>query len=252
MRRDVWRAPFVLYVTERFLQRRYPTQGVAGSGSDVEIGELDESVLARRLARCAGDRGVLVFGHVGSLSTRSKGLHTLLKALRMAKETLPRFELRVLGPGDPGPWDAMVQRLGLDGHVRFDGVIPAGSPVFSWLDDIDLYFQPSFQEGLPRALIEAMSRACPALGSTAGGIPELLDSDCLHKPGDEAALARLIITRAENRNWLMAQAMRNFEVSKRYVGSVVQQARREFWLAFRLYVLQHRSFIQSAAKPCSR
>lgn len=173
----------------------------------------------------------------------------LLKALRLAKERLPRIELRVLGPGYRRPCTAVVQKLGLDGHVRLDGVIPAGSPVLSWLDQIDLYLQPSFQEGLPRALIEAMSRGCPALGSTAGGIPELLDAECLHRPGDHRALARLIVLRAGDRNWLIAQARRNFEVFKRYARTVTQQTRREFWSAFSSYARQYRGFTQPVAKP---
>lgn len=76
MRHDVRRVPFALYVTSRFLQDRYPTQGVAASASGVEIGGCDESVLARRLARLGRGAGIFVLGHVGSLSNRWEGLHT--------------------------------------------------------------------------------------------------------------------------------------------------------------------------------
>lgn len=55
--------------------------------------------------------------------------------------------------------------------------------VLEWIDSLDIYIQPSMQEGLPRALIEAMSRACPAIGSSTGGIPELLPSDAILKEG---------------------------------------------------------------------
>ena len=80
----------------------------------------------------------------------------------------------------------------------FNGVLPSGQPVLNWLDDIDIYVQPSFQEGLPRALVEAMSGGRPAFASTTGGIPELLPADCLHCPGDAARLGASIARAAED------------------------------------------------------
>ncbi|MFR9276345.1 glycosyltransferase [Finegoldia magna] len=46
--------------------------------------------------------------------------------------------------------------------------------VQEWMDKVDIYIQPSLQEGLPRSVIEAMSRGCLVLGARTG-IPELLD-----------------------------------------------------------------------------
>ena len=93
----------------------------------------------------------------------------------------------------------------------------------AWLDAVDLYVQPSRQEGLPRGTLEAMSRACPALGSTAGGLPELLEPECLHKPGDAAGLGALITRAAGDRDWQRRQAQRNFEVARRYTKPVLDQ-----------------------------
>lgn len=53
------------------------------------------------------------------------------------------------------------------------------SEVFSWLDSIDIYVQPSFMEGLCRSIVEAMSRACPVICTNVGGNYELVSSDCL-------------------------------------------------------------------------
>jgi hypothetical protein len=58
------------------------------------------------------------------------------------------FEFRVIGAGDPRPWTVLAERLSLDGLVRFCGTLPTGRPVFEWLDEIDVYLQPSLQEGL--------------------------------------------------------------------------------------------------------
>ena len=66
-----------------------------------------------------------------------------------------------------------------------------------YYDSIDIYVQPSKQEGLPRAVIEAMSRGCPVLGTDIAGIPELIQERCLFKKGSVKsfinAVERLLI-----------------------------------------------------------
>jgi glycosyltransferase involved in cell wall biosynthesis len=104
--------------------------------------------------------------------------------------------------------------------------------VIDWLDDVDLYLQPSFQEGLPRAMVEAMSRACPAIGSTAGGIPELLPPECLVRPGDAAELRRLICEIANDTERQSSLAQRNFQIAKGFNSDVLNAQRTAFWKRF--------------------
>lgn len=228
-RRQLRRAPFSLYVTERFLQRRYPPGGHTAGVSDVWI-ELDAEALDRRLARIATQPRPLVIGTIAALLP-FKGFDTLFAALASARAGLPPFEVRVLGAGDVDQYRGMADAAGVGGEVRFEGTLPAGGPVLQWLDGIDVYVQPSRQEGLPRAMVEAMSRACPVVGSTAGGIPELLDDDCVHKPGDAAALARLLVVAADP-DRQRAQAARNAEVAARYAPDVLDARRKQFFRAF--------------------
>ena len=230
-RRVVRRAPFVLYVTQQFLQRRYPTRGRRVGCSDVELPELDRAVLERRLERTsAGDP--FRIGTIAALTVRFKGIQTALKALGRIEESLPPFEFHVLGAGDPAPWRELAAQHGVAAETQFDGTLPPGEPVREWLDSIDLYVQPSFQEGLPRGLVEALSRACPALGSTAGGIPELLEPGCLHAPGDAERLGELVVRAAADRAWRAAQAHRNFEVAGRYTKEELDRVRAGFWDGF--------------------
>lgn len=231
-RRAVARAPFVLYVTEEFLQARYPCEAGRTVGcSDVQLPPPDPSVLERRLDDIRGGGAVLTFGLIGSLTTRVKGIQTALSALSEVRSRLPDFRFRILGQGDPELWREAATRHGLGDVVAFEGTRPAGEPVLEWLDKIDVYLQPSFKEGLPRALVEAMSRGCPAIGSTAGGIPELLPDDVLHTPGDSAGLARRLLD-ASDREWRLAQARRNWERSLDYAPAALEDRRRLFWEQF--------------------
>jgi glycosyltransferase involved in cell wall biosynthesis len=229
----------VLYVTRQFLQRRYPTSGHAVTVSNVEIGAVDPPVLERRLLRIEQRSGPLILGLIGAIGNEIKGLRTTLEALARTRDALPSFEFRVLGPGDARPWEELAARHGLADAVRFCGVLPSGAPVLDWLDEVDIYLQPSFKEGLPRATIEAMSRACPAIGSTAGGIPELLAAECLHPPGDAAQLGRLLVRAATDSAWQRDQARRNFQHAGAYAGEVLDARRRTFWRQFARQASQH-------------
>ena len=234
-RRVVRRAPYAVYVTERFLQRRYPARGRTAGVSDVELPDLDPAVLERRLERIHARPRPFRFGIVAALGVRFKGIQTALEALAAARGRLPSFELRVLGAGDPEPWRALARRHGVEGQTFFDGTLPPGEAVLGWLDQVDLYLQPSFQEGLPRALVEALSRGCPALGSTAGGIPELLPVECLHAPGDARRLAEMVASVADDPQWLARRAAEGFETAKLYRRPVLEQRRAAFWQDFASY-----------------
>lgn len=233
MRHAVARAPFALYVTERFLQGRYPNRGGRTVAcSNVVIPEPDPAVRERRLARIGKEDGPFVFGLIGSLKTRYKGIQTVLRALRQVRDRLPAVEFRVLGAGDAAPWRREAQQLGVADLVRFDAPLPGGQPVYDWLDEVDVYLQPSLHEGLPRALIEAMHRGCPALGSRCAGIPELLDDRCLVRPGDHRALAGLMLEASADAGWRRHAATRNWEAARPYAAGRLAEKRRRFWQAF--------------------
>jgi glycosyltransferase involved in cell wall biosynthesis len=230
-RRRVGRSGFAVYETQSFLQGRYPSRGRAVGCPIVELPVVDDSVLQQRLDRIDAWTPPFTIGLIGALSVGFKGIDTAIEALRREREHLPAFELRVLGAGDPGRWRRLAGEAELADQVHFDGVLPSGEPVNRWLDAVDLYIQPSFQEGLPRGTLEAMSRGCPAVSSTAGGLPELLPSDCLHRPGDAERLGALI-RRALDRDWQVEQAKRNFDVARRYTKPELDRVRNDFWQEF--------------------
>jgi len=78
-------------------------------------------------------------------------------------------------------------------------------------------------------MIEAMARSLPCIGSTVGGIPELLPSEDLVPPGDVVALAskiREVVTDSER----MAQmSARNLEKAKDYTDQVLCDRRNQFY-----------------------
>jgi glycosyltransferase involved in cell wall biosynthesis len=238
----VKKSSHVIYVSEEFLQDRYPAKGVQVGCSDVNILEVSEKVLKERLSKI--ERGFvnrhIKFGLIGSLNVDYKGHETAIKALAAIKNKLPPFKLRLLGDGNNKKWHALAEKYGIADSIEFCGTLPSGDPVLNWIDETDIYLIPSLQEGLPRALVEAMSRGCPALGARTGGIPELLPEDCLHKKRNWKKLSADIIRLVNDSKMLKKYASGNFNLAQNYLKEVLDKRRAEFWTDFRRDIISNK------------
>jgi glycosyltransferase involved in cell wall biosynthesis len=233
------RAKFAIYVTQHYLQHRYPCGGHLGSASNVELTPTKDGVLSQRLSKNYKSCDQLfVFGMIGSLVNKYKGLHIALRALKQLKDGGYNVQLKVLGGGRLEYWKEYAGSMGLADSLQLDGVLPSGEAVSNWLDSLDIYIQPSFQEGLPRALIEAMSRGLPSLGSSCGGIPELLEKNFLHKPGDAKTLASQMAKLINDKSLRQESSERNFEEAKKYDRERVEAKRHAFWASFAEHVIK--------------
>jgi glycosyltransferase involved in cell wall biosynthesis len=230
-RRAIASAPLALYVTSSWLQRRYPTKGEIICASDVVLLPMSADALSRRQARLGmlANGGHPVLGTIASLHTRSKGVQTALRALASLRLSGLSLEYRVLGSGSVEPWHQLAVKLGVADLVAFDGTRSAGKGVSAWLDDIDIHLQPSFQEGLPRATIEAMGRGVACIGSTCGGIPELLPPERLHRPGDVEGLRSRIRQLATDPGALAAASRADRETARQFDRATLESRRRDFY-----------------------
>ena len=138
-------------------------------------------------------------------------------------------EYRLAGGGDPTALRELAQRLGVAEQVVFVGSLPHDA-VFSWLDGLDLYIQPSLQEGLPRALIEAMSRGLPAFAAHTGGMPELLGDACIFAKKDVCGIVRLLDACTPERMAAMAEC--NFAAAQAFEKETLARKRTQFYAAF--------------------
>ena len=227
----------VMYVTEKFLQSRYPTDGLANFASNVEIPSTPESVLKKRLAKIKKHDGSFHIGLIGNYGNGLKGLGVAIEAL---KNLDADFQFHILGKGNPQQWEDKLENAGLQTRVYFHGTLPGGAAVLEWLDKLDLYIQPSFHEGLPRALIEAMSRGLPALASDAGGSAELLPLQYIHKKGDAKKLRQDLLNFACNSSMMAEAAENNFKKAQDYTKDVLAPRRAEFWSDFKNIIAENK------------
>ena len=222
----------VAYVTRGALQARYPARpdSFVTYYSSVDLGGDAMAATPRVHARVPGALTAPRLVTVGQLEQRYKGTDVLLGALRRLVELGLDARLVVVGEGRERPWlEALAGQLGVAGRVRFAGLLPAGEAVRAELDAADLFVLPSRAEGLPRALIEAMARALPAIGSNVGGIPELLPGDALVPPGDEQALAQAIAAAMRDPAWLDRMSHDNLARAQSYRADVLAARRRGFY-----------------------
>lgn len=226
----------VAYVSRYTLPQRYPARpGIPTfvmSNVDLHGAIVSPEAITSRAARL-GSRVPLHIGVVAYLDVPYKGVDVLLQALGQCR---PHLDFRCTVAGDGILKQELIglsQKLGLADHVRFAGHLTPGKEIFEFLDTVDLYVQPSRTEGLPRALIEAMARGCPAIGTKVGGIPQLLGEGELVPANDPVALAKRIIEIGHDVQRMRALMSANVEVGREYDGPKVDATRLEFLKAIR-------------------
>jgi glycosyltransferase involved in cell wall biosynthesis len=129
------------------------------------------------------------------LFARSKGIYDLIDALtRLPPKSLARTRLVLAGNGEVAQVRELIERRGLARFVEVhDWLSPAERD--RQLASADAFVLPSYAEGLPMALLEAMAWGLPAITTPVGSIPEHV-RDGVHgilvRPGDVSELAGAI------------------------------------------------------------
>lgn len=222
----------VLYVTNQFLQYRYPTKGKAIGCSDVVISDFNENILNRRREKIEHCGKKKILGTIAAINVKYKGQQYIIESLgKLKRQGKEDFEYQLVGNGDSSFLKSIAKKNNVEEQVKFIGGLPH-EKIFEWLDSIDIYVQPSRQEGMPRALIEAMSRGIPAFGAKTGGIPELLPEQYLFSNSSKNINEIIKILESLQNGNMMQLAEQNYEVAKKYRGKEIQKVREEFYLDF--------------------
>ncbi len=123
-----------------------------------------------------------------------KGVPVLFETLAKLREAHPDLHLTLVGDGpERGALEEAARNLRLQSHITFLGYLSQDA-VAEQLGRHDLFVLPSFAEGVPVVLMEAMAARLPVIATAVGGVGELVDATCglIVPPGDSEALARAI------------------------------------------------------------
>jgi glycosyltransferase involved in cell wall biosynthesis len=155
-----------------------------------------------------------------------KGHDDLIRALTRLSGLNSDVRLILVGQGRyQGYLRSLACEMGVADRVEFTGFIDDREQLDRILDRAAIFALPSKTEGLPRALIEAMSRGLPCVASRVGGVPELLDSSMTFPPGDVEHLARLLGLLLDDRRLRDEQGLRNARTAAEYARSRMARAR---------------------------
>jgi len=131
---------------------------------------------------------------------RRKGIFDLLGALAELKVYFPGIRLRCGGDGDIPGVVARAAELGLSDDVEVLGWV-SGAAKQRVLAEGTIYVLPSYAEGLPISVLEAMEAGMPVVATAVGGIPDAIEDGVegfLVSPGDISSLVNRISLLLQN------------------------------------------------------
>ena len=152
--------------------------------------------------------------YVGRLDTR-KGLVELIHAIALLRAERPAAECYIIGRG---PDEALLRQTeagrNASSYIRFVPPCSSGE-IAAWMAASNLVALPSYREGCPNVIIEALAAGRPVVSTNVGGIPELMDESCgrLVSPRNVPELVQALrevlakewsataISSKHNRNW---------------------------------------------------
>lgn len=226
-RKNIKKSQNVIYVTNEFLQRRYPNSHNNIGCSDVVIEEVNEEYIIKKKEYLKNvDCRKLKIVTVASVQLKYKGQEYVMKAISRLKKGGYDLQYFLIGGGDNTRLKKIAKKYDVEKNIKFMGSFPHNE-IFSLLSEMDLYIQPSLQEGLPRAMIEAMSVGMPIIGSNVGGIPELIDKSCIFKKKNVKEIVSMI-KRIDN-NFLTTQSQKNYFNSQKFSRANLNVKRKEFY-----------------------
>jgi glycosyltransferase involved in cell wall biosynthesis len=169
-----------------------------------------------------------------SMAQMYKAPDILIRAVAQRVEAGDDLRLVMIGDGRYlKDMQELTKTLGIGNRVRFTGKLVAGQPIRDELDQADLFVLPSRTEGLPRAMIEAMARSLPCIGSSAGGIPELLPEEDMIPPNEIEALSDKISAVLSNPDRMNRMSADNLQRSFAYRDEILRARRAAFYREIR-------------------
>ncbi len=177
--------------TARFLGVRKDHSTAILNGCDTSRFRPRDRIAARESVGIPQDQEAVVY--VGRLDVR-KGLIELIEAVALLRLTRPKLHLYIVGEGSDRPkLNEAAIRSEVETHVTF---VPSCTTdgVALWMAASDLVTLPSYKEGCPNVVLEALAAGRPVVATNVGGIPELMDekSGRLVPPHDAKTLAKAL------------------------------------------------------------
>jgi glycosyltransferase involved in cell wall biosynthesis len=150
---------------------------------------------------------------LGEVSVR-KGIKSLIYAVnKMIKEGC-NIQLRIAGKGSlRDELERYIINNGLKKQIIFLGKIENS---LEELSNSDLLVVPSIFDSFPNVILESLHVGTPVIGSKSGGIPDMLEKQCLFEPSNEEELYQMLHRLYKDNIYYLNMKKRVFENRKRF------------------------------------
>lgn len=150
---------------------------------------LHGDVLNDRLSR-ESNKTVLFLGEIG----KRKGCYDIPAVVAEVVKDVPDVRFILGGAGnlaDEQAIKALFVKYGVSSHILFPGWV-RGKDKDKLLRDADVFFLPSYNEGMPMSVLDAMGYGLPVVSTNVGGIPQIVhngENGYCYEPGDVSGFA---------------------------------------------------------------
>ncbi|MBU3570698.1 glycosyltransferase family 4 protein [Priestia aryabhattai] len=153
---------------------------------------------------------VLFLGEIGY----RKGCYDIPAVIEKVKESVADVQFVLGGSGDIDKIKALIKERKLEENVVFPGWV-RGEDKDKLLRESDIFFLPSYNEGMPMSILDAMGYGLPVVSSNVGGIPKIVYNNkngSIHEPGDINGFASSIINLLTNKSKRVESGKASLEI----------------------------------------
>ncbi|MBR3329239.1 glycosyltransferase [Candidatus Saccharibacteria bacterium] len=222
MKKIVKNATYATYVTDKFLQNRYPCKGKSIGVSNVDIKRISGPKIYTKK-----QREKLSLLTAAAVDVRYKGQKYVIKAIKKLNKKGLKYDYYLAGGGRQDYLKKIAERKHVESQIHFLGSLEHDD-LLKYMKGVDYYIQPSLQEGLPRSVIEAMSCGCVCFGSNTAGIPELLNNKYIFKRRSSGSIVK-ILSREFTVPELNSNSRENSDLSKKFLSGFLDKKRFAFY-----------------------
>lgn len=225
------------YVTEEYLQKKYPCRsvekGVGFSSYYSSISLSENDIVNQKKKKSFGNVRLI---HVSnSISNNIKGHCEVIDIAKRLIDKGIECEVRFIGDGSAvNDFKYYAKKKKIEEKVYFIGRISSHEKLMCELKKADLFIFPTkLGEGLPRAVIEAMAVGLPCIVAPAGGMYELIEEKYIVPVFDIDRYVQKIQGLCSNNVEYQRVSERNISIAKRYVKSKLDVRRSAFYYELR-------------------
>jgi glycosyltransferase involved in cell wall biosynthesis len=169
------------------------------NGCDLSVFHVQDRLAARQ--KLGIDPGAEAVVYIGRMDVK-KGLRELVEAAARLQPQRAHLQVYLVGAGP----DRLLIESAIQAHNAASYIHPLPACAFDevavWMAAADLVTLPSYMEGCPNAVLEALASGRPVVATRVGGIPEIMGDECgrLVPPRDAGALAEALAS-ALDQSW---------------------------------------------------